>query len=316
MSADDATKEQIEKHMDDILSGSEDMSDSLIVNAAESSASRARMRYLGDQLQSASAEAGAYSAVLGDMRDQVQELQRSSELRFHLADRIQELEALLEAREIALTEANGTVLEVETAYRDLQIQASGLRQQVEDGNLKLDSARDRIAFLERTLERLDQDYESQREANAGLRSESMAARMEASAISVRMESLQRRHDELRAEHSRQQVELDTGRREFERQVGTLRSLYEAVQIKLATLESVRNHLAGQADTLRRENMRLKQMVEGQQKSGEQEAEKWRLYAQSLERIMADNGLNVRVQPVDELDANLSQISRLPIKPRA
>lgn len=302
---------------EDITTGVDEVSrEDLIVNAAESSASRARMRYLGDQLQSASVEVGAYSAVLGDMREQVQELQRSSELRYQLADRIQELEALLESREAALTEANGTVLEVETAYRDLQIQATGLRQQLEDGNLKLDSARDRIAFLERSLQRLDQDYESQREANAGLRQESMAARMEASAVTVRMESLQRRHDELRAEHSRQQIELDTGRREFERQVGTLRSLYEAVQIKLATLESVRNHLAGQADTLRRENMRLKQMVEGQQKNGEQEAEKWRLYAQSLERIMADNGLNVRVQPVDDLEADLSQISRLPIKPRA
>lgn len=315
MIADDTEKE-MELDTDLAAGQSEGSGDNLIVNAADSAASRARMRYLGDQLQTASAEAGAYSAVLGDMRDQVQELQRSSELRFHLADRIQELEALLEARESALTEANGMVLEVETAYRDLQIQTSSLRQQVEDGDLKLDSARDRIAFLERSLQRLDQDYESQREANAGLRSESMAARMEASAVSVRMESLQRRHDELRAEHSRQQVELDTGRREFERQVGTLRSLYEAVQIKLATLESVRNHLAGQADTLRRENMRLKQMMEGQQKSGEQEAEKWRLYAQSLERIMADNGLNVRVQAVDELEADISQISRLPIKPRA
>lgn len=310
MSEDDLEAEDITTGVDEVAR------EDLIVNAAESSASRARMRYLGDQLQSASVEVGAYSAVLGDMREQVQELQRSSELRYQLADRIQELEALLESREAALTEANGTVLEVETAYRDLQIQATGLRQQLEDGNLKLDSARDRIAFLERSLQRLDQDYESQREANASLRQESMAARMEASAVSVRMESLQRRHDELRAEHSRQQIELDTGRREFERQVGTLRSLYEAVQIKLATLESVRNHLAGQADTLRRENMRLKQMVEGQQKNGEQEAEKWRLYAQSLERIMADNGLNVRVQPVDDLEADLSQISRLPIKPRA
>ena len=314
MSSEDTDKKNIETDLDDTeLQG---FGEGLAVNAIDSSASRARMRFLGDQLQSASVEAGAYSAVLGDMREQVQELQRSSELRFHLADRIQELEALLEAREVALGEANGVVLEVETAYRDLQVQTTGLRQQAEDGNLKLDSARDRIAFLERTLERLDQDYESQREANAGLRQESMAARMEASAVTARMDSLQRRHDELRAEHSRQQVELDTGRREFERQVGTLRSLYEAVQIKLATLESVRNHLAGQADTLRRENMRLKQMVEGQQKSGEQEAEKWRLYAQSLERIMADNGLNVRLQPADELEADLSQVSRLPIKPRA
>lgn len=290
--------------------------DGVIVNAAESAASRARMRYLGEQLQTASAEAGAYSAVLGDMRDQVQELQRSSELRYHLADRIQELEALLEAREAALTEANGMVLEVESAYRDLQMQSSGYRQQVEDAHLQLDSARDRIAFLERSLKRLEIDYDNQREANAGLRSESMAARMEASAVSVRMESLQRRHEELRAEHSRQQVELDTGRRDFERQVGTLRSLYEAVQIKLATLESVRNHLAGQADTLRRENMRLKQMTENQHRAGEQEAEKWRLYAQSLERIMAENGLSLRVQPTDELDPDISQISRLPVKPRA
>jgi chromosome segregation ATPase len=309
MSEHDLEKEDFTEISDDVSN------DQLILDAAESSASRARMRYLGDQLQSASAEAGAYSAVLGDMRDQVQELQRSSELRFHLSDRIQELEALLESRESALMEANGTVLEVETAYRDLQIQMTNLRQQAEDNNLKLDSARDRIAFLERSLQRIDQDYESQREANASLRQESMTARMEASAVTVRMETLQRRHEELRAEHSRQQVELDTGRREFERQVGTLRSLYEAVQIKLATLESVRNHLAGQGDTLRRENMRLKQVIEGHQKSGEQEAEKWRLYAQSLERIMAENGLNVRVQPVDELDPDLSQVSRLPVKPR-
>lgn len=291
------------------------LGEGVIVNAADSTASRVRMRYLGEQLQTASAEAGAYSAVLGDMRDQVQELQRSSELRFHLADRIQELEALLEAREAALAEANGMVLEVETAYRDLQMQTTSLRQQVEDGNLKLDSARDRIAFLERNLQRLDHDYEGQREANAGLRSESMAARMEASAITVRMESLQRRHEELRAEHSRQQVELDTGRREFERQVGTLRSLYEAVQIKLATLESVRNHLAAQADTLRRDNIRLKQVAEEQQKAGAQEAEKWRLYAQSLERIMADNGLNLRVERMDPPDAGGAQISHLPLKPR-
>lgn len=266
----------------------------------ESVIARSRIRMLGDQLESASAEAGAYTSLLDDMRAQVQELQRATELRYHLADRIQDLEAVLDAREASLAEANAMVLEVESAYRDLQIQATSLRQNSEEAHLKHSSALERISFLERALERVEREFDEQRAANADLRAESMNARGEASAAMVRMESLQRRHDELRTEYSRQQIELESNRREFERQVTTLRSLYEAVQMKLATLESVRNHLAGQNDTLRRENIRMKQAAENQESAGKIEAEKWRLYAQSLESILSENGISVRSQSREEL----------------
>ena len=282
--------------------------------AAESGALRHRLRELGDQLDGASVEAGSYSAVLGDMRSQVQELQRAAELRYHLSDRIQELEAILEAREASLTEANAMVLELENAYRELQIQTQTQRQQAEEAQLKATNSQERVAFLERTLKRVELDHDQLREANATLRAESMNARVESSAVLARMDSLQRRHDELRSEHGRLHSELDTSRREFERQVSTLRSLYEAVQIKLSTLESVRNHLAGQNDGLRRENLRLKQQIENEQRSTGIEAEKWRLYAQSLEAILAENGMAVRSPAAGSDDGSGSaQISQFPAK---
>lgn len=249
-----------------------------------------------------------HQLALHEMRQQVEELQRSTELRNSLADQMRDLEAVLIARESALAEAHAGLMAAEQGTREARMQAAHARQQAEEAHLKFSSAQERIAFLERALERAEAEADNQREFAGSLRAENLQARMEAGAAVARMESLQKRHDELRAEASRSQMELDQSRREYERQIATLRSLYEAVQLKMATLESVRNQLAGQADGLRRENIQLKQMLESQHRQTGTEAEKWRLYAQSLEALLAEKGLTV--QPADQPQAAMSNVTRL------
>lgn len=246
--------------------------------------------------------------ALHEMRQQAQELQRTTELRNNLADQMRDLEAVLISRETALAEAHAGLMAAEQGTREARMQAAHALQKAEEAQIKYASAQERIGFLERALERAETEADNQREFAAGLRSENLQARMEAGAAVARMESLQKRHDELRAEAARAQQELDQGRREYERQIATLRSLYEAVQLKMTTLESVRTQLASQADVLRRENISLKQMLESQQRQTGTEAEKWRLYAQSLEVILSEKGLVV--QPADQPQAAISNVTRL------
>ena len=249
-----------------------------------------------------------YELALQEMHSQVQELQRSAELRHNLADQMRDLEALLAAREASLAEAHQGLLSAENLMREARLQAAYSRQQAEEAQLKFTGAQERIAFLERALERAEAEADAQRELAANMRAENLQASMDSAAANSRLESLQKRHEELRSETARAQTELEQGRREYERQISTLRSLYDAVQLKLATIESVRTHLASQADGLRRENISLKQMLEKQQRQSGSEAEKWRIYAQSLETILAENGLSVH--PTDQAVSESSNVTRL------
>ncbi len=262
---------------------------------------------MNDKPENQSSEA-VYELALQEMHSQVQEMQRSAELRHNLADQMRDLEALLAAREESLSEAHQGLLAAENLMREARLQAAHARQQAEEAQLKFTGAQERISFLERSLARAEKEADAQRDIAASMRAENLQATMEANAAKARLESLQQRHEELRTETARAQTELEHGRREYERQIATLRSLYEAVQLKLSTLESVRTHLATQADSLRRENLSLKQMLEKTQRQSGSEAEKWRIYAQSLETILAENGLTVR--PTDQAVAENSNVTRL------